>query len=79
MVSDHTTDDQILVSAEEVARLLDMSVRNVRRLDATARLPAPIRIGRSVKWRREEIAQWCEAGCPTRERWEAMQGTGDPR
>ena len=32
-----------------------------------------VRLGRSVRWRRDELLAWLEAGCPARDRWEALR------
>ena len=61
--------DVRLLSAEDLARELGFSVRTIRRLDESGRLPRPVRIGRAVRWRRAEVRAWTEAGCPPREEW----------
>ena len=61
-------------SAAELARRLDVSLRHLRRLDSAAKLPKPIRLGRSVRWPVTEIESWLDAGAPDRQRWEAMKG-----
>jgi predicted DNA-binding transcriptional regulator AlpA len=44
-------------------------------MDAAGRLPAPLRIGGSVRWRAEEIRDWLDAGAPDRETWERIKPT----
>ncbi len=63
-------DDAKLLTAGDLAKRLRISLRQVRKLHAEALLPAPIRLGRSVRWRSGEIAEWIAAGCPSREAWE---------
>jgi len=41
------------------------------------RTPAPIRLGRSVRWDESELDAWIAAGCPCRERWETMKEARD--
>lgn len=36
-------------------------------------VPRPVRIGRSVFWRPEEVAAWIEAGCPDRKTWDQRE------
>jgi predicted DNA-binding transcriptional regulator AlpA len=62
-----------LIDASGVAAMMACSVRHVRRLDAAAELPAPVRIGRLVRWRLEELSRWLDAGCPDRKAWEAFR------
>lgn len=57
-------DGALLISAAEVARLLDITQRALWRLKASGRLPRPLMLGRAVRWRREEIRLWIAAGCP---------------
>jgi prophage regulatory protein len=61
------------IDANGLAVTLGLSVRTVRRLDSSGKIPRPVRIGGAVRWRTEEIANWLEAGCPDRQRWEAMK------
>jgi prophage regulatory protein len=54
----------LLLSAEKLAELLDISVRTLWRLRAANKVPAPVRLGGSVRWRAHEIEVWIEEGCP---------------
>ncbi|MBX9681854.1 MAG: helix-turn-helix domain-containing protein [Gemmataceae bacterium] len=54
----------LLITADEVARLLNLSKRTLWRLLSAGKLPAPVRLGNAVRWRREEIRQWISQGCP---------------
>ena len=63
------------ISARQLSQLLGISLRQVWRLNATGKLPRPVRIGGSVRWNRAEVIQWfSEAGCPDRQTWEARKG-----
>jgi predicted DNA-binding transcriptional regulator AlpA len=62
----------LAVDAVEAARLCGIGRSLWLGLHSAGRVPAPIRLGRRVLWRREELAAWIEAGCPGRARWEAM-------
>lgn len=61
------------ISAFELARMLNCSVRHIERLDASCRMPAPIRLGRAKRWRLDEIRAWLAAGCPDRRTWETRR------
>lgn len=43
------------------------------KLHSAAGVPRPVRIGRRVLWLRGELLAWLEAGCPARDRWDAMR------
>lgn len=66
----------IAIDARQLAELLGLSVRTVRRLDSSAELPRPIRIGGAVRWRYEEIKAWIAADCPDRQQWESIKAQG---
>jgi excisionase family DNA binding protein len=53
-----------LLSAETVAALLQVSVRTVWRLRASGRLPRPVQVGGSIRWRADDVRQWIGEGCP---------------
>jgi len=56
--------DRLLLSANQVAELLGVSVRTLWRLLSAGKLPAPVRLGGSVRWRNADIRQWIDEGCP---------------
>jgi excisionase family DNA binding protein len=55
----------LMMTADELAETLCISLRQVWRLKAKGDLPKPVTIGRNVRWRRSDILQWIEAGCPS--------------
>ena len=61
------------IDAKQLAEVLGLSVRTVRRLDSSGKLPRPLRIGGAVRWSLEEIAAWMAAGCPDRQKWENLR------
>jgi excisionase family DNA binding protein len=54
--------EPLLVNASEVARMLSVSKTTLWRLRASGRLPRPVRIGGSIRWRIAEIRTWIEQG-----------------
>lgn len=56
--------ESLLLPAAEVAALLNISTRTLWRLLSAGRLPEPIRLGGSVRWRREQVESWIAEGCP---------------
>ena len=63
----------LAVSARELAGLLGISLRQAWRLNSAGKLPKPIRLGGSVRWNRQEVTDWFEAGCPDRKVWDARK------
>jgi len=70
--------EPIAGDAKTVSYLTGFSVRTIRRMDASGEMPRPIRKGRKVLWRLDEIRRWVEAGCPDRRDWEDCE-TGQAR
>ena len=58
-----------LIDANEVAKLLSVSPRMVWRLRDSGKMPMPVKIGSLVRWPREKIEAWIEAGCPREKKW----------
>lgn len=65
-------DVPLLLTADGVAALLGVGKRHIDGLRAAGKLPAPIRLGRSIRWSRAELEAWARHGCPARERWEPI-------
>ncbi len=68
--------EPLLIGIEALAKLLQRSAPSLCRDDLAGRLPAPVRIGRSKRWRLDEIREWVAAGAPEREAWKALCGKG---
>ncbi|MDX2199400.1 MAG: helix-turn-helix domain-containing protein [Phycisphaerae bacterium] len=64
---------QKLIDVNSVAELLGVAPRTIWKLVSKGGVPAPLRLGRSVRWRSDELSRWVESGCPDRDRWEAMK------
>lgn len=61
---------RLLLRAAEAAHFLGLSRSELYRLDASGRLPAPVRLGKVKRWSRPELEKWVERGCPPRHDWE---------
>jgi excisionase family DNA binding protein len=53
-----------LADAEEAARVCSISESMLYKLNAAGKMPAPVRIGSLLRWKRRELLEWIEAGCP---------------
>jgi len=62
----------LALSATDLAYRLGVSLRHIRRMDSSGKLPRPIKLGASVRWPVAEIEQWLAAGAPDRRTWQAM-------
>jgi excisionase family DNA binding protein len=52
-----------LMTVEDLAKLLHVSVRTVWRLRRNESLPRPVKIGGGVRWRISDVRAWIEQGC----------------
>ena len=59
----HTT-ETLLITAEELAAMMNVSTRTLWRWLSSGKLIEPVRIGGTSRWRREEVLQWIADGCP---------------
>jgi prophage regulatory protein len=72
------TENQIqLLTAKQLGARLSLSKRQIFRLNSCGKLPAPVRIGGSVRWSEETIARWIAAGAPDRRTFEIIQHAGN--
>jgi len=68
--------DAKLLDVRSVAERLSVSPRAVWKWCSAGRLPAPVRIGRSVRWRATDLDRFIELGCPSRDEFEAAGTVG---
>lgn len=66
----------LMIRAPEAARLVGISLRHFKSLNSSGRLPGPIRLGKAVCWRVDELRQWIQAGCPERTKWAVISLAG---
>lgn len=52
-----------LVTAEQLAEILQVSTRTVWRMRSAGQLPKPVRIGGNVRWRAQDLEVWIAGGC----------------
>lgn len=72
----HTDDNAtaLLVNAQEAARLLGVARSHFYGLHSSGRLgPMPVKLGKSARWRRDELTRWVEHDCPPRQQWQAIK------
>jgi len=53
-----------LLDVEAVGKLLTCSQRTVYRMADAGKMPRPVKLGSLVRWRRGELLDWLDAGCP---------------
>ena len=56
---------RLLAKVPAVAEICDVAPETVRRLTDRGAMPKPVRLGRSVRYRADEIEAWIRAGCPS--------------
>lgn len=66
--------DPLCTDIRGLSRMLGVSVRHLRSMNARAVLPAALSVGRRRLWRTEEVTAWVRAGMPSRERWRWPNG-----
>lgn len=55
---------QLMLTVEDVAKVLICSPRSVHRLVDAGRIPKPCSLGRLTRWPRQRLEEWIAAGCP---------------
>ena len=62
-----------LLTAKEAAQLCRLSKRSWLRFNANKKVPEPLRIGGSLRWRQSDIELWQSMNCPDRATFETRK------
>ena len=62
----------LLLTALQAAAMFQKTERTWRTWDSIGKIPRPMRVGRALYWRLEELNAWIDSGCPAREDWENL-------
>jgi len=69
MIAEPQAEETLLVDMAGLAKLLNLSLRHLRRLDASGDIPGRVTSGRRVLFQTEVIREWVRSGMPDRARW----------
>ena len=64
--------EPLLWSVKQLSAALGIGQRTLWRMDSAGKIPKAVTLGRLKRWRRQEILEWTEAGCPDRRQWEIL-------
>ena len=65
-----------LIDAAELARMLSVSKPSIWRWKEAGKLPPAVTLtAQCVRWRRDAVLDWIEAGCPAAMSSESQKGT----
>ena len=53
-----------LLNIQDVAAVMNCSVRSIYRLVDARRIPQPVKLGAMLRWVKADFEQWIAAGCP---------------
>ena len=74
-ITENEMDCELLTIKETSRDVLKQSERKTWKDIATGRFgPAVLRLGRCVRVRADELRDWIDAGCPSREEWLSIRG-----
>lgn len=62
--AEYASDHTLLITVEQLAIRLQVSKRSLFRLKSEGKLPAPVKLRNSVRWRVLDIEEWVANGCP---------------
>jgi predicted DNA-binding transcriptional regulator AlpA len=68
----------VLIDAAEFARMLSVSKPTIWRMRDDGKLPSAITLtSQCIRWRREDVLSWIDAGCRSVSNGSLPGGTGD--
>ena len=59
----------LLLNTKDSAALCGVTIKRWRTWNALGKIPSPLRVGKSLFWKRDELLCWVDEGCPTRKHW----------
>ncbi len=62
--TDQDCSSPMLWTVNDLAKALQISTRCVWRLKSSGKLPQPVVVGGSIRWKRDEVHDWVKRGCP---------------
>jgi predicted DNA-binding transcriptional regulator AlpA len=66
-----------LVNVKTLSKMLATSVRSIWRYRSSGRLPKPVNVGSSIRWKMSDIQLWIKLGLPTQQEFEAVKANGE--
>ncbi len=63
----------LLLSAADLANLLNVSIRTIWRRRDMGHLPKEVEFGGAIRWRKDEIERWVRSGCVVQQKWTEME------
>ncbi len=72
-----TENIKLLMTAAEVSGLLGISRSLFYELHAEGKVPAPVKLGKRVLWRPDELRAWVDADCPNRLEWDQIRNNNN--
>jgi hypothetical protein len=58
-----------MITATAAAKLCGVTIKRWRTWNTLGKIPSPIKVGKSLFWKRDELACWIDEGCPSRKHW----------
>jgi predicted DNA-binding transcriptional regulator AlpA len=68
--------ERLLITDVQAAALAGVSRSTWNVLRAAGKVPACVKLGRAVRWRRLDVELWIEWGCPNRAEFDARKAAG---
>lgn len=68
------TEPARLLDAKKAAKMLGLGESTFHRHRALGLIgPEPLKLGGSIRWDRQQLECWIDAGCPDAEAWKAIE------
>jgi len=68
--------EPLLIGSSQAAAMCGVSRSTWWSLHSAGKVPVPVHLGGRTLWNIEELRRWVEMGCPSRERWTALEAVG---
>jgi len=57
-------DKEGLMNVKQLAAILNISPRRIWAMRSSGQMPLPVKLGGSIRWKKQEMLDWIQEGCP---------------
>jgi predicted DNA-binding transcriptional regulator AlpA len=65
--------ENYLIDVKKLSKFLSIPQATIYEHNVMGKIPAPLKIGKKLLWRIDEIKEWLNAGAPGRQKWESIK------
>jgi predicted DNA-binding transcriptional regulator AlpA len=65
-------EQSLMLTTADAAKLCGVTTKRWRTWNSLGKTPPPLCVGKSLFWKRDELLDWIDEGCPHRKYWKVF-------